>query len=356
MPASMPTRPSSPLDTGGGRIVASRFRPAWWLPGPHLQTIWPSLARRRPRLPLTRRRIELSDGDFIDLRMGGRGGGRVLVIHGLEGDLQSHYAGTLMDALTRAGYAPIFMHLRGCSGEPNRLDRSYHSGATEDLAEVLAALAQDPEGAPQAAIGFSLGGNLLLKYLGETERPLVAAGIAVSVPFVLRDAMLRLELGASRLYRGYLMGKLKDAFRRKFQDRPRPLPVEIDRMRDFNEFDDQITAPLCGFSGVFDYYSRASSRQFLPRITTPTLVLHALDDPFMFPTTVPMEHELGPGVTLELSRHGGHVGFVAGPLPWRPVYWLEGRILSFLSEVAEDPGSPNRPPITGQPPRIPGML
>ncbi len=326
----MVTRPArSPR----GRVVASRFRPAWWLPGPHLQTIWPSLARRRPRLPLTRRLIELSDGDFIDLRLGEGGGPRVLMIHGLEGDLQSHYAGTLLDRLARAGYQPVFMHLRGCSGEPNRLDRSYHSGATEDLAEVLAALAEDPEGAPLAAIGFSLGGNLLLKYLGETERPLIAMGIAVSVPFVLRDAMLRLDLGASRLYRAYLMDKLKAAFRRKFSDRPCPLPVAIDRIRDFNQFDDQVTAPLCGFAGVFDYYTRASCRQFLGRITTPTLILHALDDPFMFPTTVPMEHELGPGVTLELSRHGGHVGFVAGALPWRPVYWLEGRILDFLQAI-----------------------
>jgi predicted alpha/beta-fold hydrolase len=315
-----------------GRIVASRFRPAWWLPSPHLQTIWPTLARRRPRLLLTRRRLDLSDGDFIDLLLGNGDGPRVLVIHGLEGDLQSHYAGTLLDLLARAGYQPVFMHLRGCSGEPNRLDRSYHSGATEDLVEVLAALAEDPAGAPLAAIGFSLGGNLLLKYLGETERPMITTGIAVSVPFVLRDAMLRLDLGASRIYRTYLMDKLKAAFRRKFSERPCPLPVAIGSIRDFNQFDDQVTAPLCGFDGVFDYYTQASCRQFLGRITTPTLILHALDDPFMFPTTVPMEHELGPGVTLELSRHGGHVGFVAGSLPWRPVYWLEGRILQFLRE------------------------
>lgn len=330
MPASMPTKPDDP---GRGRIVASRFRPAWWLPGPHLQTIWPTLVRRRPRLPLTRRRIELSDGDFIDLRIGDGGGPRVLVIHGLEGDLRSHYAAPLLDRLASAGYQPVFMHLRGTSGEPNRLDRSYHSGATDDLAEVLAALAQDPQGAPQAAIGFSLGGNLLLKYLGESERPLIQMGIAVSVPFVLRDAMLRLDLGTSRLYRAYLMDKLKAAFRRKFRDRPCPLPVDIDGLRDFNQFDDQVTAPLCGFAGVFDYYSRASCRQYLPSITTPTLILHALDDPFMFPSTVPFAHELGPGITLELSQHGGHVGFVAGSFPWRPIYWIEGRILDFLQAL-----------------------
>ncbi|MBV5275610.1 MAG: hydrolase [Lamprocystis purpurea] len=322
-----------------GRIIESSFRAAWWLPGPHLQTIWPSLARQRPRLQLTRRRIELADGDFIDLAVGGGSGPRVLVIHGLEGDLQSHYAGSLLDALSRAGYQPLFMYLRGCSGEPNRLARSYHSGASEDLHEVLTRLAQDPEGFPLAAIGFSLGGNLLLKYLGERggetgdSAPLLGAGIAVSAPFVLRDAMLRLDLGASRFYRRYLVDKLKQAFRRKFAALPCPLDLDIESIHSFNQFDDQVTAPLCGFAGVFDYYTRASCRQFLPRITTPTLIIHAQDDPFMFPSTVPFAHELGPGVTLELTRHGGHVGFVAGNRPWRPVYWVEGRILEFLRDA-----------------------
>ena len=322
-----------------GRIIESRFRPAWWLPGPHLQTIWPSLTRHRPQLTLTRRRIELTDGDFIDLALGVGTGPRVLVIHGLEGDLQSHYAGSLLDALSRHSYRPIFMHLRGCSGEPNRLARSYHSGASEDLHEVLTHLARDPEGAPLAAIGFSLGGNLLLKYLGEcgdqtgAGAPLLRAGVAVSAPFVLRDAMLRLDLGASRLYRGYLIDKLVRAYRRKFDALRSPLDLDIGSIRDFNQFDDRVTAPLCGFAGVFDYYSKASCRQFLPGITTTTLIVHALDNPFMFPATVPFEHELGPGVTLELSRHGGHVGFVGGPSPWRPDYWLEGRILDFLRDV-----------------------
>jgi uncharacterized protein len=326
-----------------GRIIDSTFRAAWWLPGPHLQTIWPSLARQRPRLQLTRRRIELADGDFIDLAVGAGSGPRILVIHGLEGDLQSHYAGSLLDALSGVGYQPIFMHLRGCSGEPNRLARSYHSGASEDLHEVLTHLAQDPEGLPHAAIGFSLGGNLLLKYLGERggetgdRAPLLGAGIAVSAPFVLRDAMLRLDRGASRFYRRYLVDKLKRAFRRKFAVLPCPLDLDIDSIHSFNQFDDQVTAPLCGFAGVFDYYTRASCRQFLPRITTPTLIIHAQDDPFMFPSTVPFAHELGPAVTLELTRHGGHVGFVAGSRPWRPVYWVEGRVLEFLREIRRAP-------------------
>jgi predicted alpha/beta-fold hydrolase len=327
-----------------GQIIPTSFHPAWWLPGPHLQTLWPSLVRRQPKLTLGRRRIELADGDFIDLTTCGENGPRVLVIHGLEGGLQSHYASTLLQVLDRAGFRTVFMHLRGCSGEPNRLPRSYHSGASEDLHEVLTHLGRDPEGAPLAAIGFSLGANLLLKYLGEhrersagdTGGPLLRAGIAVSVPFVLRDAMLRLDMGASRLYRTHLIALLKDAFRRKFTGLPCPLAVDIDTIKDFNQFDDRITAPLCGFAGVFDYYNKASCRGFLPTITTPTLIIHAQDDPFMFPTSVPFEHELGPGITLELCPQGGHLGFVSGTFPWRPHYWLEDRILRHLNQLKKD--------------------
>jgi predicted alpha/beta-fold hydrolase len=316
-----------------GEITESPFRPAWWLRSPHLQTMWPSLARRRPRPALMSRRVELADGDFIDLAIGDGDGPRVLIVHGLEGDMDSHYAGSLVARLAREGFVPVFMHLRGCSGEPNRLDRSYHSGATEDLADVLTALAEDPQGPPAAAVGFSLGANLLLKYVGERDRPLVGHAVAVSVPFVLRDAMLRLNLGRSRIYRRYLITRLKQGYRRKFMERPSPLDVDLDTINDFNTFDDRITAPLSGFAGVFDYYNRASCRQFLPHIHTPTLIIHAADDPFMFPSTVPFEHELGPGVTLELACYGGHVGFIAGTVPWRPVYWLEERIIGHLRHV-----------------------
>jgi predicted alpha/beta-fold hydrolase len=295
-----------------------------------LQTLWPSFSRPRARPDLTIRRIELADGDFIDLAIGCGTGPRVLVIHGLEGGLDSHYAASLVARLEREGFQAIFMFLRGCSDESNRLDRAYHSGATEDLVEVLAALETDPEGAPAAAVGFSLGANLLLKYLGETERPAVGSAIAVSVPFVLRDAMLRLDMGFSRIYRRHLLTKLKASLRRKFTGRPFPLEVDLDAIRDFNAFDDRVTAPLNGFEGVFDYYSRASCRQYLPSIRTPTLIIQALDDPFMFPTTIPWEHELGPGVTLEIADHGGHVGFIAGPWPWRVHYWLEDRIVAGL--------------------------
>lgn len=308
------------------------FAPPFWLRNPHLQTLWPKLFRTLPTLHLRRERLELADGDFIDIAWTtGSTGPIVLLLHGLEGTLRSHYALPVMAAFLRAGLQPVFMHLRGCSGEPNRLARAYHSGASDDLAEVLNQLAADPEGPVLAVIGFSLGGNILLKYLGETPTPLVTTAIAVSVPFVLRDAMLRLNRGVSRIYRDYLLRRLKLAYRAKFSNRPTPVLVDIDQIRDLESFDDGITAPLNGFSSAFDYYQRCSCRQFLPRIQNPTLIIHALDDPFVFPDTVPKAHELGPGVVLEVTRGGGHVGFLSGALPWRPRYWLEERILRHLA-------------------------
>jgi predicted alpha/beta-fold hydrolase len=318
-----------------GEVQPSAFRPAWWLPGAHLQTLWPSLTRPRPRPALRRERVELADGDFIDLALGTGDGPTVVVIHGLEGGIDSHYAGSTLAALAAAGFRPVFMHLRGCSGEPNRLPRAYHSGASEDLAAILAHLALGPGGTPLAAVGFSLGGNLLLKHLGEASHPLVRGAVAISVPFVLRDAMLRLNIGLSRVYRHHLMERLRAAYRRKRAALPGLADLDLDAMRDFFDFDDQITAPLNGFAGAEDYYARCSCRPYLRNIRTRTLILHALDDPFMFRHTVPRPDELGPEVRLELSRHGGHVGFVGGSLPWRPDYWLERRVVEFLSGLGD---------------------
>jgi predicted alpha/beta-fold hydrolase len=320
-----------------GRLRQSDFRAAWWLRGPHMQTLWPSLFRRRTLPELERERVELADGDFIDLALAPNEGPKVLVIHGLEGGLESHYADGILSALDAAGFRAVFMHLRGCSGEPNRLARSYHSGATEDLAAILAHLTAGGGDPPLAAIGYSLGGNLLLKHLGENAEPGVGTAIAVSVPFLLRDAMLRLSRGASRIYQRYLVGKLKDSYRRKFARMPSPLGLDVEGIRDFFGFDEQVTAPLHGFAGADDYYAKCSCRQFLRHIQTPTLIIHARDDPFMFERTVPGEEELGPGVCLELAPRGGHVGFVAGTLPWRPHYWLEARILAHLGEMRRSP-------------------
>jgi hypothetical protein len=200
------------------------------------------------------------------------------------------------------------------------------------LHTVLARIAE--RGDPAFAIvGFSLGGNVLLKWLGE-EGPTasVQTAVAVSVPFRLGDAAERLERGASRIYQGYLLRSLRDKFRRKFAEMPCPIAVDIDKLDTFYKFDDQVTAPLHGFRNVDHYYEASSSRQFLRRIERPTLILHAKDDPFMFPATVPEEAELAPVVRLELSERGGHVGFIGGTWPWHGRRWLDERITDWLRQ------------------------
>ena len=315
-------------------ILESKFVPAWWLPGPHLQTIWPTLLRPRPALRLSRQRLELPDGDFLDLsRNGQEHAPRVLVLHGLEGNLRSHYAAGLLYALAGAGYHAVLLHFRNCGDQPNRLARSYHSGETGDLQWVLEHLVDETGSPVKAAVGISLGGNALLKWLGERgEQTLLERAVAVSVPFLLDQAADRMERGWSRLYQNHLLKRMRASYRRKLRLIPPPLRVDPERIGSFREFDEHITAPLHGFAGADDYYRRCSSRQFLGKIRTPTLILQARDDPFMWPKTIPLENELAPAVTLELSEHGGHAGFVAGLAPWRAHYWMEERILAYLDD------------------------
>ncbi|MGD8907793.1 MAG: hydrolase [Chromatiales bacterium] len=315
-----------------GRLISSNFKAAWWLRSPHLQTLWPSLLRPAQALDVAWERLELEDGDFIDLAWRRREGPLVLLIHGLEGSLKSHYAVPLLKALEREDFSTVFMHLRGCGREPNRQARSYHSGASEDLAEVLERLQQRGE-RPDALIGISLGGNLLLKYLGETGRAaLTRTAIAISVPFHLASAVARMQRGFSRLYGRHLLNKLVRSYRRKFTDRPAPLQMPIKRIDSLYQFDQCITAPLNGFASADDYYRRCSCIGFLKGIEIPTLILHAADDPLMRPDVIPDIGDLGPGVTLELCAQGGHVGFIEGRLPGRPRYWLEQRIPAYLHQ------------------------
>lgn len=309
------------------------FRPAWWLPGAHLQTLYPSLLRQRATPPLTRERLSLPDGDFLDLEWTPDSGGQlVLLLHGLEGSLESHYTGNMLDALSRAGHTAVMMYFRGCSGEPNRLPRSYHSGETGDLAFVVQQLRTRFPERPLAVIGFSLGGNVLLKWLGEKGNSAnIDRAVAISVPFELDAAARKLEHGLSRIYQHHLVNKLKQSVRRKAALHTPPIPLsELDTLKTFRQFDNAITAPLHGFRDVDDYYARSSSRQFLPGIVCPTLIIHSADDPFLPPAAIPTAGELGPGATLEVTRAGGHVGFVSGPNPLRPYFWLESRCLDYL--------------------------
>jgi hypothetical protein len=319
---------------GNDAVQTSSFKPPWWLPGAHLQTLFPHIFRRRSPPPLRRERIELDDGDFIDIDWTpDRDGPLVVLLHGLEGSVRSHYAAGLMNSLGGCGLQVAMLNFRGCSGEPNRLPRSYHSGDTGDIDTFLRLLYRRFPQRPLYTVGVSLGGNVLLKWLGEHPRQdMVAKAVAVSVPFELNKAALRLQSGLSRLYQYHLLRKLRASTRAKAARMTLPVPVErLSAMTTFRAFDDQVTAPLHGFKGVDDYYRRSSSRQYLATIVTPTVILQARDDPFMTADAIPGHTELGPGVRLELSRCGGHVGFVSGKWPWKARYWLDQRICDILS-------------------------
>ncbi len=328
------------------------FRPAWWLPGPHAQTIGARLLRSRAgETRLQRERLELPDGDFLDLDFAG-GDPRsplVVVLHGLEGSARSRYALEMYRALQARDIQAVGLNFRSCSGELNRVPRLYHSGDTGDLAWVLQLLAQRFPGRPIGAAGFSLGGNVLLKYLGEPgphrpspslgdSRPVVGRGVvraaaAVSAPFDLAAGARHLEVGFSRLYRRYLVTKLKRKTRVKAALlRGRVSMEQVRSARTFVEFDDAATAPLHGFADAADYYARSSCGQYLPAIRVPTLLIHSADDPFLPASAIPREAVAGnPLLSADFTEYGGHVGFVSGR-PWAPVFWAEERAAAFLAE------------------------
>jgi predicted alpha/beta-fold hydrolase len=310
------------------------FRPAWWLPGPHLQTLWASIARRRANPAFETERLRLSDGDFVDLcwTTPKDQGPIVLILHGLEGSVRSKYAAAIASAVQRCKWTAVVFQFRGCSGEPNIKDRSYHSGDTADLAHIVATIRHRYPTRPIGAVGYSVGGNVLLKYLGErgADTALCAAA-AVSVPFDLANGADRLNRGLSRFYQWHLVRSLRRKVRRKF--RHRTAPIDIAKLGDWNTFwlfDEYVTAPLHGFRDAAQYYTESSSRRYLPSIERPTLIIHAEDDPFLTPAAIPTSNELSAATTLELTARGGHVGFVSGRLPLYPRYWLEGRIIAYL--------------------------
>ena len=293
----------------------------------------------------------MPDGDFLDLDWVARARGAipsdaaplVLVLHGLEGCAESGYVLEMHRALAREGLAAVGMNFRACSGEPNRLPRMYHSGETGDLACVLRTLRDRFPERPLGVVGFSLGGNVLLKFLGERggssrRDGTPHAAVAISVPFALSAGAEWIERGFSRVYRRYLVRRLHRKVRRKVEIlRPH---VDVDRVlraRTFREFDDAATAPLHGFAGAEDYYRRSSSTPFVGAIAVPTLVLHALDDPFVPSEVVPREAlERNPAIEVRISERGGHVGFVTGP-PWRPRFWAEREAARYLARRLRGP-------------------
>lgn len=323
----------------------SPFSPAGWLAGGHLQTLFSPLLRRSPRLQRERERIALADGDFLDLDWYGASqdsSAWVILLHGLTGSSASLYVLGQQQALATRGLRSVAVNWRGCSGEPNHLARGYHSGASDDLAEVIGHV-RKLAGSQRllAAIGYSLGGNVLLKYLGERgDASELSAAVAVSVPFRLDQSADRLGEGFSRVYQArFLRDMLAYVTNKQRQFAHQGRHTEhaslvalgsLEGMDSLWDFDQRVTAPLHGYASADDYYRRCSSRYFIGSITTPTLIVQSLDDPFVYPSSVPQAAELPPAVTLELHARGGHVGFIEGT-PWRPSYYLERRLPQWLA-------------------------
>jgi len=313
------------------------FKPARWLKNPHAQTIWPVISASKIVIPLKKQRVELPDGDFIELVWDASNADQsdkpiVLILHGLGGNIDSVYAKGFMSAFSKSNWRPVFMHFRGAGEEPNRLDRAYHSGDTADVEYIVNFLSKQCR--EIAAVGVSLGGNVLLKWLGESGKanPLKAA-VAVSVPFELRPSVDHISKGFSHAYQRWLLRSLRFYINRKFQHRAPPFDMQLaNNARTFWEYDNAVTAPLHGFKGADHYYAESSSRQYLPGIAVPTLIIHAKDDPFVPTHAIPSKDELSATTTLQVTEHGGHVGFISACGVFKTENWLDKRVPLFLRE------------------------
>lgn len=311
-------------------IIKSKFSPRWWLRNPHLQTIFASKLASHPSVASIPERIELDDGDFLDINWSKKDSGPVVCIfHGLAGSIESAYIKAVFQQLEADGMRPVLMHWRGCSGEPNRLARSYHSGATDDIHRMVELVKQRHPSFPVYAIGYSLGANALLKYIGEQGTQCQLSGaVGVCPPLVLNVGADKLNTGITRVYQRHLLKAMREHHESKRHRYPAlGLPAATQALNNFWKFDDALTAPLHGFENVHNYYDKCSARQFLGQIAIPTHILYALDDPFFTTDVLPAESELSEHVTLELSQHGGHVGFLGDKTD---KHWLSKHVSASL--------------------------
>ncbi|MEO5714192.1 MAG: alpha/beta fold hydrolase [Luteolibacter sp.] len=312
-----------------------------WLRGGHAQTIFPALFRKSPRVTSQRERLELPDGDFLDLEWADQGRERLAILsHGLEAHCGTEYIQGMAAALVKNGWDVLVWNFRGCGDEPNRLLRMYHSGATEDLDAVVShALSRHPA-TKIDLIGFSLGGNLTLKYLGENPSalsPRLHRAVAFSTPCDLACSSRTLSKFSNKIYMERFLINMRSKIRAKKRLFPEKLDLRgLNLIRTFQQFDDRFTAPIHGFRDAADYWKLNSSRQFLPGITIPTLLVNAVNDPFLGPGCYPYEEAAASDVFhFEAPEEGGHVGF--SPVTGAGEYWSERRAVAFLNESWRGP-------------------
>jgi predicted alpha/beta-fold hydrolase len=326
-------------------VTYPAFQPASWLRNRHAHTIYAALRGRFGAKPNWRReRWDSPDSDFIDVDFLDAGSvdaaaqaPTIVMFHGLEGGSGSHYARTFARAAQASGWRLAIPHFRGCSGEINRLPRAYHSGDSEEIHWVLARMRERfaAQGTPLHALGISLGGNALLKWLGEqgaAAKAVVRSAAAISAPLDLRISGDALGAGFNRVYTRMFLATLKAKGEAKLTRHPGLFDATaMRRSRTLRDFDNAVTAPLHGFRDTDDYWTRASSRPWLKQIAVPTLIINARDDPFVPPDALPDAAGLAGCVTAEFPAHGGHAGFVTGRFPGR-LDWLPGRVLRFFSD------------------------
>jgi uncharacterized protein len=317
------------------------FSPAWWLPGAHAQTMWGKFFRFDEIKDTRVERLETPDGDFVNLHHldAPEGAPVLLLLHGLEGSVRSHYIRGLLRAAKARGWRAQVLVFRSCGGELNRSRRSYHSGETTDLAFVLDHLQSTFPSVPVVVAGVSLGGNVLLKYLGERGQdisPRIKAAAAVSVPYDLARSSRFIDQGFARVYQWNFLRSLRAKAMAKLEQHPDLFDAQrFGSARTMFEFDDLFTAPVHGFADAADYYARSSSIGWLETISIKTLLLSAVDDPFLPPQVldeVSKKARHNPNLEIEFPAHGGHVGFVGGRNPLNPVYYLEHRVGEFFAE------------------------
>ncbi|MEN7548424.1 alpha/beta fold hydrolase [Rapidithrix thailandica] len=316
-------------------IRNSTYKPPALLKNKHLQTIYPFLFRKVKGISYQRERIETKDGDFLDLdwTQGPESDRLVVVLHGLESSSEAGYVMGMIKAFQRRGWAGLAVNYRGCSGEPNRLLRSYHSGETDDVRTILSHVLEKDRYKEIALVGFSLGGNILLKYLGEqaTRLPKEFQGaVAISTPCDLHKAAFHLSKTSNQIYLRRFLKSLKKKAQEKEGLAPETLSLQaIHQARDFVTFDNLFTAPVHGFESAIDYWTKCSSKQYCPSIQLPTLLINAQDDPFLPRECFPLEEaEKSKHFHLEVPRYGGHVGFVT--YNDEGEYWNETRTLDFI--------------------------
>jgi uncharacterized protein len=304
----------------------------------HLQTLLPVLFRRVRAVACQRERIATPDNDFLDLDWAKTGSRRLAILsHGLEGDSRRPYVLGMIKALVKQGWDSVAWNARGCSGEPNRVLRFTHSGATEDLQAVISHVTSTSNYSQIALVGFSLGGNLTLKYVGERSCNLdsrITAAVAFSVPCDLQSSSIQLSKPANRLY----MSRFLLTLHGKVRAMMKVMPGKIDdrgyrQMSTFKEFDDRYTAPIHGFADAEDYWRKCSCRPFLKNIRIPVLLVNARNDPFLADPCYPVEEAReNPNLHLEMPGSGGHVGFIT--FNHDGEFWSETRAVSFLDGTA----------------------